>query len=348
VALVGSSNFTAAGLGLLGPAGNVEVGFALGAPAGSREAQQLRSLIPLGEAIDVDEVEWIPDTDDESRQLEIPEGFLECLLEPGAEPALLLRLAPKQLPARWLIRSPDGAVLTHCEVWAAAARPADFSVVLVSGRTPFFVEVEWDSDEGVQHAGWPINVTEPGLLPPPDELRDLPVDALLRALGSTRPLHESLSAALRAARSGGADRDVELDPLQRYSAAGQLFQRTRRMSAALDGLRRRLERPASNIDALVWRLDGPFGPTAIAEGLIRDLGSAPGTLPGEASFLIAELALTLGRVNWSSTAKILGDGIVRPHAEKTLANVRELARRHVPVDRRLAAYVKSALSEASL
>src|SRR5207253_1369954 len=107
-----------------------------------------------------------------------------------------------------------------------------------------------------------------------------------------------------------------------------------------DGLRRRLERPASNIDALVWRLEGPFGPKAIAEGLLRDLGDSSGALPGEASFLIAELALTLGRVNWSSTAKILGKATVLPCAGKVLADVRELARQELPRDRRLASYVK--------
>src|SRR5207249_1885500 len=113
---------------------------------------------------------------------------------------LLLRLAPKKLPPRWLIRSPDGDALADSGGWEAAGRPAEFAIALASRRTPFFVEVEWDSERGSQHAGWPVNVTEPGLLPPPDELRDLPIDALLRALGSTRPLHETLPAALRALR----------------------------------------------------------------------------------------------------------------------------------------------------
>jgi len=192
-------------------------------------------------------------------------------------------------------------------------------------------------------------VTEPGLLPPPDELRDLPVEALLRALASTRPLHESLAAAIRELHRPTADGpEPALDPLQRYSASGHLFQRTRRLSAALIGLQRRLERPASNLDALIWRLEGPFGPKAVAEGLLRDIEEARSAIKGESSFLIAELALTLARVDWNSTARTLGAATVRPHARKALEDVRNLAHKRLPRDRRLAAYVKDALAEARL
>jgi hypothetical protein len=345
-ALVGSSNFTAAGLGLVGNAGNVEIGLALGAPARSREAEALRSLIPTGDEIEIDAVEWVPEPDDETGELEIPGGFLECLLQPGTPPVLRLRLDPARLPEQWLVRAPEGTAVVDSEEWNAAGRPSELPAPLTAGRTPFFVEVEWSDSTGHHAAGWLVNVTEPSLLPPPDELRDLPVEALLRALASTRPLHESLPAAMRALASARSNGDVELDPLQRYSASGQLFQRTRRLSVALDGLRRRLERPASNIDALIWRLEGPFGPKVVAEGLLRDLKDAPGALPGEASFLIAELALTLSRVNWASTARILGKATVLPHVAKLLAEVCDLARQELPADARLAKYVKSALAEA--
>ena len=213
-------------------------------------------------------------------------------------------------------------------------------------RYPFFLIVEWETAQGLTTAGWPVNVTEPGLLPPPEELRYLPVEALLRALASTRPMHESLSAALEG--NVGEGKDPDLDPLKRYSSSGQLFVRTRRLSAALAGLRERLERPAASTDALQWRLAGPFGPIAIAEGLIRDLHDSTRAVEGEASFLLAELALTLARVDWASTARILPPHLVLSHARDVLAEVRDLAMRQAPDDPQLAAYVRRALEEASL
>src|SRR5207247_4339352 len=75
-----------------------------------------------------------------------------------------------------------------------------------------------------------------------------------------------------------------------------LLQRTREFSAALEGLRRRLERPAASLQVLDWRLRGPIGPLALAEGIVRDVRD--GHIPGEPAFLLAELVLTLGRIRW--------------------------------------------------
>ena len=349
-ALVGSSNFTSAGLGLLKGGGNVEINLAIGAPARSPEAEALHSLVPIGESVELDAVEWAPEEDDETGELQLPVGFVECLLHPGTPPVLIMRLALRGLPERWSVIAPDGQTLVDEAVWARGGRPSELRIPLTSGKTLFFVHVEWNDKDVVHRAGWPVNVTEPSLLPPPEELRDLPVEALLRALASTRPLHESLGIALRELRATTeSSGDIsDLDPLKRYSASGQLFQRTRRLSAALSGLQRRLERPASNVDALIWRLEGPFGPKAVAEGLLRDVGETRGAIKGEASFLIAELALTLARVDWDSTARILGIDLVRAHARKATDDVRRLAEEKLPTDRRLKTYVQQALTESKL
>ena len=347
-ALVGSSNFTAAGLGLIRGAGNVEVNLAIGAPARSREAEALRALVPIGDLLDLDTAEWIPEPDDESGEHELPAGFLECLLKPGTPPVLIVRLDTKRLPERWSVTTAEGATLVDSEMWVGEGRPPEIRAALAVGKTPFFVQVKWSDGAEEHRAGWPVNVTEPGLLPPPDELRDLPVEALLRALASTRPLHEALATALRELRAPSGGGANELDPLLRYSASGHLFQRTRRLSAALAGLQARLERPASNLDALVWRLEGPFGPKAVAEGLLRDVDESRGAIRGEASFLIAELALTLARVDWRLTGRTLGIRTVRRHARAALRDVCQLAEQRPPKDRQLAAYVAQALREAEL
>jgi hypothetical protein len=57
-------------------------------------------------------------------------------------------------------------------------------------------------------------------------------------------------------------------------------------------LRERLERPALTADAFEWRLRGPIGTATLAKAFMREA-----TLPGEARFYLAELALALSRVN---------------------------------------------------
>jgi hypothetical protein len=191
-----------------------------------------------------------------------------------------------------------------------------------------------------------VNVTDKVALPPPEELRGLPVDVLLQALASTRPLHEGLTRAIRASKRSGETDD--LDPLLRYSETGQLMRRARLASQAFAGLRARLERPAATEDALVWRLEGPFGPVAIAKGLIARAEEG-GAVEGETSFLLAELALTLSRVDWSKTGRILRGGTrtVKRHARATLKELQGL-RGQASEDERLRAYVERAFAQATL
>jgi len=281
--LLGSSNFTAAGLGLKRSSGHLELNLALGAPAGSSDAKALRELIPAGDLIDPAVADWESAADDEEPAgLAMPWGFTECLLEPGPPPSLLVRFDARELPEQWSVELPNGTVLADSAAWAAAGGPGELQVALAEPQLPFWLQVRWRHREAWERASWPVNVTDPSRLPPPDELRSLPVEALLAALASTRPLHEALATAVRRrARAARANGTLELDPLKRYASAG-LFQRTRHASAALAGLRRRLERPAGSVEALVWRLTGPFGPRAIADGLIGDTGQGQ-RLPGEVS-----------------------------------------------------------------
>jgi hypothetical protein len=71
-------------------------------------------------------------------------------------------------------------------------------------------------------------------------------------------------------------------------------------------------------------------------------------MPGEASFLIAELALTIARVDWASTARILPLEVVLDEARGVLAEVKALGRKRMPEDPLLARYVRRALTEARL
>ncbi len=344
-ALIGSSNFTGAGLGLA-TAANLEINIAVGAARDSEAGSALRHLIPAGDRVDLDEVEWDPGpAEEEQREPELPWGFVEVLLEATPETRLRLRLDPP-LPEEWTVADHTGQPLADSRSWAAAGGPKDFVISLPDQAFPFFLRVSWQSDSAELRATWPVNVADKATLPPPEELRNLPVQALLRALASTRPLHESLSEAIRGGERG-MDGD-ELDPLRRFSETGQLLRRTKEMSLALAGLRERLERPAASEEALVWRLRGPFGPVEIANGLVEQ-ARIGGAVPGETSFLLAELALTLARVDWRQSGRLLPNGtrIARRHARQVLAQLREMheASEHDPT---LSAYLERAFAEATL
>jgi hypothetical protein len=295
-ALVGSANATVAGLGI-GGGGNLEVGLAIGTPSGTDAAVLLRDLALCGEAI-TEDLELAPVTEaDELGDLAVPLGFVQVLADPGPPPCLFLELEANRLPARWAIATATGEPLGSARAWTDAGSPATMRIPLPSAELPLLVAVTWsEAGSEMGPVGVPVNVTDPSRLPPPAELRNLPIRDLIRALASSRPLHESLVAALRErARATEAGLDEELDPLRRFSPSGQLLHRTREMSDALVGLRLRLEAPVVSIDAYRWRVDGPFGPLAIGDGIIE--AGAHATSPGERRFMLAELALTVSWVD---------------------------------------------------
>jgi hypothetical protein len=143
----------------------------------------------------------------------------------------------------------------------------------------------------------PVNVLNPGALPPPEALRNLTLDELIEILGSTRPLPAAVAEVL-ARRLKRKSATPELDPLRRFDSQAFLLRRTKRVARALDSLRERLERAALTEDAFGWRLRGVVGPMALAAAFVSDA-----KLPGEARFCLAELALSLRRVDVDAVAK---------------------------------------------
>ncbi len=321
-ALVGSSNFTAAGLGLMG-GGNVEIGVAVGAQRGSAVAEGLCSLALVGDPIDLDAVEYEPVQDPDETWPAVPAGFVQALGEPGPPAQMEIELAPDGLPHQWHITTPEGESLLSADEWRIDGHKRLAKIAVPSGDLPFNVAIAWTDSAGVRNrVNLPVNVTDPGRLPAPAELRDLPIEVLLQALASVRPLHESIVEGLERRESGHRLSVNELDPLKRFSPTGQLLHRTRELSEALAGLRDRLERPAATMDTFVWRIDGPFGPVAIAEKLIESRRTGR-EVQGEASFMLAEVALTLSRVDLKQTSRFAPRK--RPHMRKVVRqSVKEL------------------------
>jgi hypothetical protein len=345
VAMLGSSNFTAAGYGLI-PASHVEVNVAIGAAAGSKEGKALAKLIPVGDELDPEDARWEdPLDEDEDPPPAVPWGFLSCLGDPNPPVSLVVDLDPSELPTFWELRTPNDVALEDQLGWRAAAEPTTLRLPLADEQLPFWIKVRWQDRGAWFEAGLPVNVTDPEALPPPSELRTLSVELLLRVLASTRPLHEALARELeRQAAVRRGDVPPELDPLKRYSGVGQLLSRARRVSAALEGMRRRLELPVASLETLRWRLFGPIGPRKIAELLVKESQESDGRVRGEPAFILAELALTLDRVEWASTLRYVDEDAGHQEVRRLLRGLADL-RSEFPADARLLRYVDEAFAE---
>lgn len=347
-ALIGSSNTTQAGYGLDRNRGHHELNLWLGCPASSATAKQLRGLARMGEPIDLDDERWqpLPDEDEPTTPV-LPLGFVNCTLDADLPPRVHLDLDASCLPAHWEVRVPSGTVLLDKGTWNSGGAQAQTSIALPDPILPAFLIVTWQEDGEWSQATWTANVSDRSALPPPAELAELPVAVLLAALASTRPLPVALEHELRRRERGGADPSkTELDPLKRFDDSGLLLQRTRHVSLALWRLQERLARPASNLDALHWRLNGAFGPLAIADGLVAATDQEQ-TLPGEAHFLLAELALTVSTVDWSRVSRDLDPSKVRALVADLLTQIKARHRALItPNDPALDNYVRDALAEA--
>jgi hypothetical protein len=347
-ALIGSSNATESGLGLNPYHGHHELNLWLGCPAGSKTAKHLRTLARYGEEIDFDDAQWdpVPDEDDLKSPV-LPLGFVQCAIDAATPPRLLFDFDPESLPTTWAVHTPNGREVLTAAQWRAAGSRKSLAVDLADHVLPSFLNVRWDADDGSLDATWIVNVQDRGKLPPPADLADLPVDVLLSALASTRPLPVALEHELRRRQRATDDgQRIEVDPLRRFDSSGLLLQRARHLSLALWRLQERLSRPTTSIDALHWRLEGALGPLAIADGLVQ-AALKHETLPGEAHFLLAELALTVAAVDWDRVASSIGREQVRHLVATTLSAIedRRMALPPAP-DPTLDGYVRDALKAA--
>jgi hypothetical protein len=339
--VLGSSNFTAAGLGVRGY-GNLEANLMYMSRAGSSEARAIDAIWPeTGAAIDLEsaEIVWEPCDEDQALGLGepcLPGAFCEALFV--AEAPLLRVVLTKGLPKEWRISVPGGETLLS----SSATQEGKHEIAWTGKPTPFVLEVTWEDLDRRWTTSWAVNVSDPAALPPPEELRSLRLDDLLEVLASTRPIAHAVSTII-ARRSRVASLRAELDPHKRVNTHAFLLQRTKRVAAALDRLRERLERPVLTYEALDWRLRGAVGPVALAAAVVRE------HRPAEARFFLAEIILALHRVDVRKTA--IG-GLARTTVNSAIRDVTREIERLLPElgpaeqSTGLDAYVTAALAEA--
>jgi hypothetical protein len=341
--MAGSSNFTSAGLGAGGRA-NFEANLAYRLPESDPEAKVLDAVWPDvdDEPLDIDSeaLVWDPqgEEDGEGVTVPLPAGFEEASFVPGSPGSLVITLrAP--LPKSWSIQADGGRELL---LSARRTGPGEHAIPWQGPEIPFLLQVTWTHKGGTAAASWPVNVSNPATLPPPEALRSLTLGELLQVLASTRPMPQAVAEVLARRKHKKGDGGDELDPLKRFDSQSFLLRRTKRLAAALERLRERLERPASSREAFEWRLFGPVGPMALAEGYMREASSA-----GEAKFCLGEIALVLHRVQ---PDKVAADGLPRATVAESLKKaIQQVAERaaQIPPVPEIDRYAASAFEEAA-
>ncbi len=316
--IIGSSNFTSAGMGLTPYARNFEACavYVMRAPASDRlrkilETRVFRGAAPINTtpatvfdpALDVDST-------GESDELPLPSFFSEAVLDSSTVETYGLELHFDLPPPKgsWSV-SLDHTVLLTSEQWQSQSMPTRLSCSLPnSGPPPSSLTVRHADGQAI--ADWPVNIVSAAVLPAPDGLQGLSLSALLELLSSARPLHESLRGWLRR-QPDDDDSETEsvielIDPHEKVDTSGFMIKRVQRACWAIHALKDRLTQPVYSPSAMAWRIHGPVGAYAVLDAIEKQCAAE---LPDERIFLMCEF--------WREVcdAKINGVKVLEPDDE---------------------------------
>ena len=341
--MLGSSNFTAAGLGLHSQH-NIELNIAyLISDCGSRFGKLCGQSWPQEDELDeLDQAQFLgglTGSEENSDAPSLPAAFgmaLFCLDERGGRLELEVRGEPP--PVFEVTPSEGGRSLLDGAGWIHGGKQKTVVVPWELKRPPSSVKVRWQDEEMREHnAPWVVNVADMSSLPPPDELGSLSLAELIEILTSARPLHEIVLRILhRRENKSKTGTDAEIDPHKKVDTSQFLLRRMRRVAQALEGMRERLQQPVASMEALRWRLRGPIGPVALAKRLAAED-------PDGAAFMIAEVATTLHGVAWQPLGSLCF-GAIGPEMSEILRSLQGLAL-PAPAPPSLATYVTTSFQE---
>jgi len=330
LSLIGSSNFTSAGLGL-GKTQNLEANLAFAVGKQNRDACHAleNAWLETEEFPDGLEKRWQPPPDESedsaaSGLVPLPSAFGNASYDSDDQLRGFVELTfPISPPPKWaLIPDDEREVFLDEAGWVARGSLKQLRLEWPRTRAPSGFRVTWTDSAG--SAWWPVNLVSNRSLPPPEKLRNLSLEALIDILTSAKPLHQVMKQRLRSEREKRRDAEEPvLDPLKRVDSTGFLLQRTRRVSDALNALRQRLERPITSEQALDWRLRGPIGALAVGQAIAKEAKSDQ-----ERCFLLTELCLDLARVHPQTSSGNLTAQRVRSAICGLISEIRKM----IPVD----------------
>lgn len=341
--LLGSSNFTEAGLGLH-PSHNIELNVAyVIRDQTSKFGKLCADSWPRDEKLnDLNDVKFLADglvdSSDNPEAPLLPAAFglaLYCVESGGVY--LELEIG-NTAPRSFEVCNRDGTVLLDASQWVQAGCQGRVKISWDRPRPPSALDVRWrDEEKGQCVASWIVNVEDVSSLPPPGELGSLTLAELMEILTSARPLHETVMRILeRREKKQAPGATIVVDPHKRVDTSQFLLRRMRRVAEALEGLRARLQRPAGTLEAIRWRLQGPIGPVALAKRLAEED-------PAGAAFMICEVAATVRDVVWQPIGS-LGLHEVNLEVTETIRVLRNLAKETLAPPS-LADYVNTSFGE---
>ena len=360
--LIGSSNFTCAGMGIASIR-NAEANLmtVVDRVAYGREAGHLETIWPHMEpVVDLDSVEWLDsnsnyDEEEQAPSLAVPPGFLSVIYRAGNERQIVLHLDPIRLPSDWRVHAcgRDERELLTRSLWIKTGSLESVALNWLPLQPPDRILISWEGSE----AFLPINVENRQELPPPALLEQMSADQMLWILASTDP-----SAAFRAwerdsQESGMFNPDldsaapIDLDPLRRHDLQTTFLHRIRRRARILAQLRAKLQSPVWGRQALEWRLRGMIGIEALGKRLVRELESTVG-MADEALLSLADFLIVLNEVNYQPTDGCLTksefEGVFRPFLCELVDNLqKEVAVRGMNVSQDLMAFWQRVLDQCS-
>lgn len=324
--IIGSSNFTSRGLGLSSQS-NIEANIAV-VSDGRRYKDFLDTLeqsMPAGDEIDPETIKWEPIPDDETdalgKEIALHPFFQSATIRRFENNALYLELKFKNdnAPSGFIVSTQKNKILLTHSGWLEIGKPLIYNTEINEENLPSFLLITWD--EAGAEASIPVNIEDQKCLPPPEELRNLPLSVLNELITSAKPIHNILRKYLLS-KTHSYGSDIELDPLKKYDSSSYLLQRTRKYSLAINLIKNRLEKPFPTESSLEWRLYGPVGIKAAVDAIIREAIDK-----SEAIFFISEILKTLAKVTPAREAGTLSHEIVLREVKKFRDSLKEIITR---------------------
>jgi len=347
--MVGSSNFTSAGMGV-GSFRNAEANLITLVDQHDcrRETGRLEAVWPETEPIkDPESAEWLgaqPENEEEEQRafLPLPAGFLSATYRAGDERKIILCFDPQHLPEEWAIHACGQNKLTILTsvYWREQQKLTPIDTTWPYPQPPEKLLVQWNDQE----AFWTVNVEDPTQLPPPAQLEKMSADDMLLILAASDPSAAFRVWSRRQQPDALFDSDldsgtpIDLDPLRRYDLKATFLHRIRHRARILAQLRFNLQKPVWGRQALEWKLHGLIGIEALAQRLVKEFENA-NNRSDEALLTLADYLIVLREVDYQpaegSLAKSEFEEVFRPFLRELAEKVELAVEKHqdrVPED----------------